>query len=63
MSRDFRDEHRGLVPDAVTGASIYRPLTRKELLACRAGNEKEGYLVARIVNRRDLERTLRTIDL
>jgi len=27
------------------------------------GQREEGYLVARIINRRDLERTLRTIDL
>lgn len=42
---------------------IYRPLSREELLACRAGDEEEGYLVARIINRRDLDQTLRTIDL
>jgi mRNA-degrading endonuclease RelE of RelBE toxin-antitoxin system len=42
---------------------IYRPLAREELDRVRVGDEAEGFLVARIVNRRDLERTLRTLDL
>jgi mRNA-degrading endonuclease RelE of RelBE toxin-antitoxin system len=42
---------------------IYRPLTREELDRLKLGEQPEGYLVARIVNRRDLERTLRTLDL
>jgi hypothetical protein len=41
---------------------VYRPLTRAELKRLGAV-ESEGYLVARIVNRRDLERTLRTLEL
>jgi hypothetical protein len=42
---------------------LYRPLTREELDRLKLGEQPEGYLVARIVNRRDLERTLRTLDL
>jgi mRNA-degrading endonuclease RelE of RelBE toxin-antitoxin system len=42
---------------------IYRPLTREELDRLNVSDQPEGYLVARIVNRRDLERTLRTLDL
>jgi hypothetical protein len=41
---------------------VYRPLTRAELKRLDS-DELEGYLVARIVNRRDLERTLRTLEL
>lgn len=40
---------------------VYRALTQDEL--ARLGEEAEGYLVARILNRRDLERTLRTLEL
>ncbi len=42
---------------------IYRPLTREELHRLEVSEQAEGYLVARIVNRRDLERTLRTLDV
>lgn len=42
---------------------IYRPLTQEELLECREGEETEGFLVARIIHRRDLDRTLRTLEL
>jgi len=43
---------------------IFRPLTAEELLRWREREtQTQGYLVARIVNRRDLERTLRTLEL
>jgi mRNA-degrading endonuclease RelE of RelBE toxin-antitoxin system len=42
---------------------LYRPLMREELDRLKLGEQPEGYLVARIVTRRDLERTLRTLDL
>lgn len=41
---------------------VYRPLTQDEL-ARLGSNEAEGYLVARIVNRRDLQLALRTLEL
>jgi mRNA-degrading endonuclease RelE of RelBE toxin-antitoxin system len=43
---------------------IFRPLTRAELLRWREYEQQtQGYLVARIVHRRDLERTVRTLEL
>lgn len=42
---------------------IYRPLTREELERWREDKvQTEGYLIARIVNRRDLDRALRTLE-
>lgn len=40
---------------------LYRPMTNKELKAAGIGPGRRGFLVARVVNRRDLAKVIRSL--